>query len=363
VSGIETTQIMQYACRVVQLANQTNAVDYQAEFLKHLALAPSNVSTNKNAALVYEKFVLPSRINLKRVGMHFAVSSIFEDEPESLTIFNYSTSSESFVRKAAGEQKLALGITTVKSLVTRSEKKFVFALIYLGKHNIIGNISLDMEVDDFAGMQFRMIKAFEEGRLGDVIGIMQMYFGPEKYTIWQLFSDEKRKILDLIAQESMAELESSLRKSYNSDYQLITALSNNGIPIPNAYKTTFEYILNADLINSFKSDKINIKEMERISGELVRWNLKIEDVGKLSRLAGESILRELSRIDKERDNVKRVQRLNRMFPLLEKFNLDPNLHKSQNLYFQISKEEHKNVLPDWHDQFVLLGENLGVKVG
>jgi len=364
VSGIETTQVMQYACRVVQLANQTNEVDYEAELLKRLEQAPSNVSAHKNAALVYEKFVLPSRINLKRVGMHFAVSSIFEEEPESLTIFNYSTSSESFVKKAAGEQKLVLGITTVKSMVTRSERKFAFAVIYLGKHNIIGNISLDMEADNFAGMQFRMIKAFEEGRLGDVIGTMQMYFGPEKYTIWQLFSDEKRKILDLISQTSMAELESSLRKSYNSDYQLITALSNNNIPIPNAYKTTFEYILNADLVNTFKSDRINIKEMERISGELVRWNLKIEDPGKLSRLAGESILRELNRISNERDNVKRVQRLNRMFPLLDKFNLDPNLHKSQNLYFQISKEEQKKEgrLPDWRDQFTLLGKNLGVKV-
>jgi len=365
VSGIETTQVMQYACRVVQLANQTNEVNYETEFLKRLEAAPSNIPAYHNAAVVYERFVLPSLINLKRVGMHFAVSSIFEDEPETLTIFNYSTTSQSFVKKAAGEQKLVLGITKVKSLVTRSEKKFAFAVIYLGKHNIIGNISLDMETDLFSGMQFRMIKAFEEGRLGDVIGTMQMYFGPEKYTIWQLFSDEKRKILDLIAQESMAELERSLRKSYNSDYQLITALSNNGLPIPNAYKTTFEYILNADLIHCFTSEKINIKEMERISGELVRWSLKIDDAGKLSRLAGESIRSELKRISADRENVKRIQRLNRMFPLLEKFNLDPNLHNSQNLYFQISKEENsnKNALPEWLDQFKLLGENLGVKVG
>ncbi|HLZ15944.1 MAG TPA: DUF3536 domain-containing protein, partial [Cyclobacteriaceae bacterium] len=365
VSGIETTQVLQYACRVIQLANQTSEVSFETEFLKRLESAPSNVPAHVNGARVYEKFVLPSLINLKRVGMHFAVSSIFEEEPEALTIFNYRTASESFIKKAAGEQKLVLGITKVKSLVTRSEKKFVFAVIYLGKHNIIGNISLDMEVDDFAGMQFRMIKAFEEGRLGDVIGIMQMYFGPEKYTIWQLFSDEKRKILELIAQESMSELESSLRKSYNSDYQLITALSNNNIPIPNAYRTTFEYILNADLINCFKSEKINTKEMERIAGELTRWSLKIEDVGKLSRLAGESIWRELKRISDDRENVKRVLRLNRMFPLLERFGLDPNLHKSQNLYFQIAKEEKAkgSALPDWLDQFKTLGNNLGVKIG
>ncbi|MBI3482789.1 MAG: DUF3536 domain-containing protein, partial [Bacteroidetes bacterium] len=265
VSGIETTQVLQYACRVIQLASQTGGVDLETEFLRRLELALSNVPTLKNASEVYLRFVVPARTNLKRVGMHFAVSSIFDEEPEAQTIFNYKTFSESFIKKEAGDQKLALGITKVKSMVTLSEKKFSFAVICLGKHNIIGNISLDMGADNFASMQFRMVKAFEEGRLGDVIGYMQSYFGSEKYTIWQLFSDEKRKVLELIAQESMAELESSLRKSYNSDYQLITALSNNGIPIPNTYKTAFEYILNADLTKCFTSDRVNIKAMERIS--------------------------------------------------------------------------------------------------
>ena len=211
-----------------------------------------------------------------------------------------------------------------------------------------------------------MVKAFEEGRLGDVIGIMQTYFGPEKYTIWQLFQDEKRKVLDLIAHQSMVELESSLRRTYDRDYPLVNALANNGIPIPNAYRTTFEYILNADLIRCFQSDKINIKEMERIAAELARWNLKIEDPVKVERLAGESIFKELKRISSERENVKRLQRLNRLFPVLEKFKLDPNLHKSQNLYFEISVENRDkgafSDVPDWVEQFNLLGENLGVKV-
>ncbi|MBS1490629.1 MAG: DUF3536 domain-containing protein [Bacteroidetes bacterium] len=363
VSGIEATQVLQYACRVIQLAHQLDEADLESEFIKRLEQAPSNVAAYGNAAQVYEKIVRPSLINLKRVGMHFAMSTVFEEEPEALTIFNYSTVSESIVKKSAGDQKIAVGMITVRSQVTLSERKFAFAVIYLGKHNIIGNLSIDMEPDDLSGMQFRIVKAFEEGRLGDVIGTMQMYFGPDKYTIWQLFSDEKRKILEMIAQESMAELENSLRKSYNSDYQLITALANNGLPIPNTYRTTFEYILNADLVKSFTSEKINIKEMERISSELARWNLKIEDAEKLSRLAGESIWKELRRINSEHENVKRLQRLNRMFPFLDRFALDPNLHKSQNLYFQMSKEARHQPTPEWSDQFILLGKNLGVKVG
>jgi len=366
ISGIETTQVMQYACRVIQLASQIGQVELETEFIRRLEEAPSNVEAYENGAVVYNKTVVPSRTNLQRVGIHFAVSSIFEDEPESLTIFNYSTSNESFIKKEAGEQKLVLGITKVKSLVTQSEKKFAFAVIYLGKHNIIGNISLDMETDRFAGMQIKMVKFFEEGRLGDVIGLMQTYFGPEKYTIWHLFQDEKRKILDMISQESMAELEHSLRKSYNRDYPLINALANNNIPIPNTYKTTFEYVLNADLVKIFRSDKINIKEMERIVAELARWNLKIEDPRRLSRLAGESIFKELNRIGSERENVRRVQRLNRMFPLLEKFKLEPNFHKSQNLYFEISMENrnrpHHELDEEWTEQFKLLGKNFGVKL-
>ncbi|GHN01964.1 glycoside hydrolase [Cytophagales bacterium WSM2-2] len=363
ISGIETTQVLQYACRVIQLASQTGGVDLEPEFLQRLELAPSNIAAHQNAAEIYKKYVIPARTNLKRVGMHYAVSSIFDEEPEVLNIFNYKTFSESFIKKEAGDQKLALGITRVKSLVTLSEKKFSFAVICLGKHNIIGNISLDMGPDNFASMQFRMVKAFEEGRLGDVIGYMQSYFGQEKYTIWQLFSDEKRKVLELIAQDSLSTLENSLRKSYNSDYQLITALSNNGIPIPPAYKTAFEYVLNADLIKCFSSEKINIKTMERIASELDRWNLKIEDVSKLSRLAGESIYKELKRIGSEQENLKRLQRLNRMFPLLKKFGLSPHLHKSQNYYFQLSKEPHIiNGEAEWKEQFGVLGENLGVKV-
>jgi alpha-amylase/alpha-mannosidase (GH57 family) len=106
ISGIETTQVMQYACRVIQLANQIGDVDLEPEFMQRLESAPSNVSQYENGSGVYKKVVLPSRTNLQRVGIHYAVSSIFEDEPESLTVFNYNTANESFIKKEAGEQKL-----------------------------------------------------------------------------------------------------------------------------------------------------------------------------------------------------------------------------------------------------------------
>jgi hypothetical protein len=234
----------------------------------------------------------------------------------------------------------------------------------MGQHNIIGNISLDMEEDKFTTMTMLMVKAFEEARLGDIIGLMQTYFGPEKYTIWQLFQDEKRKVFNLITYQSLRDLENSLRRIYNRDYPLVMALANNDTPIPTAYRTTFEYILNADLIRCFESERINVSQVERIMNELVKWKLDIEDTGKASRLAGESIFKELKRISTEGDNHKRVERLNRLFPLLSKFNLQPHLYKSQNLYFEISikNKAHNEHSAEWMKHFSLLGDNLGVKV-
>ncbi len=366
ISGIETVQVIQYACRAIQLSKQLTDQDLEGEFLSRLEMAPSNVLAYENGANVYRKLVLPSKTNLTRVGMHYAVSSIFEEEPENLPLFNYQASNEFFVKKEAGEQKLVLGITKVRSLVTRSEKRFSFAVIYLGKHDLIGNLSLDIELDKFASMQFRMVDAFEDGRLGDVISIMQTYFGPEKYSIWSLFKEEKRKILDTIARQGMEDIENSLRRTYNRDYPLVNALSNNDIPIPKAYKTTFEYILNADLLKCFQPERINIKSLERIVSELERWSLKIEDLESVARIAGESIFKELKRIATERENVKRIERLNRLFPILEKFELEPNLYLSQNLYFEMSLEnkviEPSELHAEWLKQFYLLGDNLGIKV-
>jgi hypothetical protein len=120
---------MQYACRAMQLVSQISTVSLEEGFLRRLQDAPSNVPALGDGALVYYKYVLPSKTNLQRVGMHYAVASIFEEDPESFPVFNYKTQNEVFVRKEAGQQRLVLGVTKVRSNVTRSEKKFAFAVI------------------------------------------------------------------------------------------------------------------------------------------------------------------------------------------------------------------------------------------
>ena len=84
----------------------------------------------------------------------------------------------------------------------------------------------------------------------------------------------------------------------------------------------------------------------------------------MERLVGECIIKELKRFSLEGENYSRIERLNRLFPLLFKLNLSPNLYKSQNLYFEISKANplHEGHSAEWIKEFTLLGENLRVKI-
>ena len=139
VSGIETLQVLQYANRAIRYAEQLTGEDLHPAFLQKLEATPSNVY--ENAAIAYRKYVEPAAVNLERVGMHYAASSLFEEYPEHLDFFNYISDSEVFDRRKAGNYKLAVGRITLHSKITHSQKHFSFAVVYLGQQNMIGYIS------------------------------------------------------------------------------------------------------------------------------------------------------------------------------------------------------------------------------
>ncbi len=364
ISGIETIQILQYACRAIQLAEQESDAVLESEFVRRLSKAKSNLKKYNSAADIYQSVIVPTRLTLERVGIHYAVASIFEDQPESLPVFNYSAKSSFFERREAGAHRLAIGSTEVKSKVTFSEKRFKFAVLYLGQQNIIGNISLDMTDEVFDDMYSRLVEAFELSNLGEMIGILQRYFGPAKYNLWYLFKDEKRKVLNMIMENSLSQVENSFRRIYNRDYQLINSLKNDNVPIPSAYTTTLQYVVNADLRNALNDKVIDLDELERIADELEKWNLTIDDSLSLEKYATDAIYAALKRVRKHPTDIDRLKRLNQFFNYLERMQLKPEMYQSQNFYFEIYNDESLigQVSDEWREQFNRLGGRLGILV-
>ncbi len=364
ISGIETNQILQYALRAMHYAELISGKDYHPEFIKKLEAAPSNV--HENGATSYKEHIVPSAVGLDRAGMHFAIASIFEKNPEELSLFNYSAKTEVFKRIDAGLQKLAIGRTTMTSKVTCSTKHFSFAVLYLGQQNMIGNLAFDMDREQFDEMQNNIITAFKSTNLGEVIAYMQEYFGSKKYTIWHLFRDEKRKILQQITEKSLRQAENTFREIYNDNYQLMTGIQNSGIPVPATYTDAVQNVVNTDLENVFGQASINLSLLSRLALEIKKWNLPINDIDSLNHKAGAAILKTLEKINDSEVNLKELQKLNAVFEVLQALELRPNIWKSQNLYFAMMKGFKQGTWvfanQEWQEEIQKLGNFLQVRV-
>ena len=86
---------MQYAARAIQLAKEIENKDFEPEFETILKNAPTNEKEFTDGKEVYERFVKTSTVDLNRVAVHFAISSIFTEHPQEQTsIYCYSAKTE-----------------------------------------------------------------------------------------------------------------------------------------------------------------------------------------------------------------------------------------------------------------------------
>ena len=340
ISGIETHQILQYALRAMDYAQDVLNEDLHTGFARRLAEAPSNVYTNGAAG--YLQNVVPSRVNLERVATHFAVSSLFEENPADLDLFNYTASVQFFEKLQAGTPQFAAGCIDIRSRLTHAEKNFCFAVLYLGQQHIIGNISGGMNRTAFDEMFQRTSTAFKAANLGDVIGILQEYFGPEKFTLATLFADEKIKIIRDITESSLALAESNFRNVFNDNYQLMNALQDAGLPLPDAWRNIATYILNADLLDFFNGESTpDPRNLQRTIVDLKRWNIKFSDEDALRHAVGERVFREIIKVGADKSSLPRVRWLNEVLSAMQDTGLKPVVWKSQNAFYLLIRGYRK----------------------
>src|SRR5205814_6238857 len=67
-SGIETVQVLAYAGRAIQLAEEVSGRPFEADFLNDLSQARSNLPHLGDGRRVYEKLVRPARVDLPKVA-------------------------------------------------------------------------------------------------------------------------------------------------------------------------------------------------------------------------------------------------------------------------------------------------------
>src|SRR5579864_8222434 len=130
-SGIETVQVIHYAGRALRLAEECSGESIEAEFLQHLANAKSNLPEHGDGARIYEKWVKPAVVDIKRVAGHYAISSLFETYSDKTRIYCYDVERLQHSLEAEGKMRLATGAAKFRSAITTESATLEFSTLHL----------------------------------------------------------------------------------------------------------------------------------------------------------------------------------------------------------------------------------------
>jgi alpha-amylase/alpha-mannosidase (GH57 family) len=343
ISGIEGIQIMRYAARAVQYAEEIRGKGIAREFLKQLTNIPSNVF--KNAEEPYRKFVVTAESDLLRVGAHYCISSLFEKYPDDIRIFCYSAKSIDYDRTEGGKQTLAFGKATVISDITLDEKPIYFAVLHLGDHNINAGVKELVGDTEFTEMKADMKAGFDKGDIPGVIRLIDMYFDGNTYSLWHLFKDEQRKILDQILELTYENIENAYRHIYEDNYQIISFFHHLNIQLPSRFSAAMEYIVALDLRKEFEAEEVDTERLKKLIEEAEQWDIAI-DSQTMSYVVSKWLRAAVERLDKNPESADLLVNIGDTLEALKPLALSPDLWNAQNIYFSLGK----NIYSDMHEK-------------
>jgi hypothetical protein len=267
-SGIETVQVIQYAGRVVQLAEELFGGDIERRFVEKLALAKSNLPEHADGAVIYEKFVKPAQVDLLKLGAHYAMSSLFETFPENTRIYAYSVENKDYRLKRAGKMRLAFGRARFSSEITQDSDMLMFGVLHFGDHNLHGGVALYRSEDTYRDLGKSTREAFSRSDLAATILSLDQGFAGHTYSLKNLFRDEQRKVLTEVLESTLEHSFTVAREIYEDEAQLLRFMSDCSIPVPRELKAAAEVALNGLLRQALGASELDRSAIQNLLEEM-----------------------------------------------------------------------------------------------
>jgi alpha-amylase/alpha-mannosidase (GH57 family) len=371
ISGIETIQVLQYAARVLQLAQESFGDDLEPAFLERLEKAKSNKAEEKNGRAIYEKYVRPAKADLMTVGAHYAMSSLFRDYEEEVDVYCYTLDREDYHLLRAGKAMLAAGKATIASNITAERAAICFAALHLGDHNMICGVRKMENEERYRSMVQQITGAFDGADFPETIRLLDEHFEKARYSLKSLFRNEQSEILDLVLQSSISEAESVYRHLYEDHAPLIRFLTESGSEIPLALQFAAQYVLQADLHRAFEEEGIDPERVRRLleAGEMAGVALKGDSLEFALR---RNLERMAEALFENPLDMERLERLDAALGILSELPFQVNLWTMQNVCYDLLQA----VYPDqrrkadsgekdasqWVRSFAALCERLSLRV-
>ena len=371
ISGIETVQVIAYAARVLQLAREVfgeQAAALEPAFLARMAEARSNVATAGDGAKIYKEQVSTKQLGLEQVAAHYAISSIFSSFAEETDLFCFRVWRNSYDVYSSGRGRLALGRVKIVSAVTGKQRGFSFAVLHFGDQNITAAVKA-YEPEDAAAFEAFASEAaghVQRADFPEAMRLLDRYYGHMDYSLTSLFSDEQRRIVQIILGATLSDIEKSLTSIYEDHASLLHYLFSAGLPKPPALTLAAGFAINAGLRRVLEADPIDQIKLRSFLLLAKADQIPLE-TATLSYIADGRMKRAMIDLQMSSGSLEALERALGLSRMLAELPFDLNLWQAQNVWYEILRTSSYALTalaaedrPRWEKNFSDLGTCLSI---
>ncbi|HET8854737.1 MAG TPA: DUF3536 domain-containing protein [Salinimicrobium sp.] len=370
VTGIESMQDIFYATRAIQLAKEISGNNLEPGFLERLTRIKSNLPEYKSAQDAYNKFVKPMVIDMIRIGAHYAVSSVFEEFPEKVSLYNFTAKVRTKHFYEAGKQKLVIGHTEFRSGITWEKINIAYAVLHLGNHHLVGGVREYIGAEALEEVHSKASEYFKKGNVYEIFNMMDSYFGNHNYSFWHLFRDEQRSIMNLVMENTLKTAEGALQLLYENTYPLLQTFHGLNMEVPNRLQLPVDIAINNQLTEVLQEKNFKLDHFRKLinSAEIIYANL---DIVTLNFLSDEKLTSLMLKFSEDIENIVLLKEINSFLTLLQKGPVQPVEWEAQNIAFRIKGGKYAEIsgnngenenAEQWLSEFSELARNLNLVI-
>lgn len=336
ISGIETTQIMKYAARAMQLAQNFCKKDLEKKFLEILSEAKSNFAEFGTGKDIFEKFVKPSIVTTKQIASLWAVSSLYRDFDDEEDVYCYKIKKHSYKKVSKGTSHFVIGHIEIQSKITLQKANVMFALVQYSGGDFHCAIKEFSDENEYTNIQKELFRIFMLNPLTEIIRALDEYFGKEYFTLKDIFIEERRKILQTMLQGKMQKFAQMYQEMYTEGKSSIYHMQSLGLSIPDEFKISAGYTLSKQfndlIIHSSGFMDVNvIQQAVDINYETKKIGIEI-DKTPTNKIFSQKISQNISRLVQSFE-AQQAETILELFENIEKLELHVDIAEAQNIYF------------------------------
>jgi hypothetical protein len=199
-----------------------------------------------------------------------------------------------------------------------------------------------------------------------VIRLLDREYGKVDYSLTSLFTDEQRRIVQLILNSTLWDIENTLTTIYEDHASLLHYLSQAGLPKPPALTLAAGFAVNAGLRRALETDQVDQAQVRSYLAMAKQDMVQLE-TATLSYIADQRMKRAMVELQISTGSLEMLDRALAMARTLIELPFELNLWQAQNIWYEVLRSSRSTLstltaedIEKWEKKFNDLGNCLSV---